>query len=236
MKKEIHKANTRGHANYDWLDTFYTFSFANYYDPARVNFGTLRVLNDDWVDGGKGFGKHPHDNMEIITIALEGELEHKDSMGDTFRIKKNDVQMMSAGIGIFHSEFNHHPTEPVRLLQIWVFPDKRNLKPKYDQKTFDPKERINKWQRIVSPTEPEAVKINQDAYFSLISMDKGFSTEYKLHSENNGAYLFILEGSVNVNETILQRRDGIGIRETSDIGLMGLESSEVLLMEIPMTA
>lgn len=236
MKKEIHLAHTRGHANYDWLDTFYTFSFANYYDPSRLNFGSLRVLNDDWVDGGKGFGKHPHDNMEIITIALEGELEHKDSIGNTFRIKKNDVQMMSAGTGIFHSEFNHHPTEPVRLLQIWVFPDKRNLTPEYDQKSFDPKERINKWQRIVSPSEPEAVKINQNAYFSLINMDKDFFIDYKLHSENNGAYLFILEGSVNVDKTILQRRDGIGIWESSDLLLKALEASEVLLMEIPMTA
>ncbi len=233
MKTTLHKANTRGHANYGWLDTYYTFSFANYYDAKRMNFGALRVLNDDCIDGGGGFGEHPHDNMEIVTIILEGELEHSDSMGNTFRIKKNDIQTMSAGTGIFHSEFNYSKTEPLRLLQIWVLPDKQGLTPTYNQKTFDPSKRINNWQRIVSPSEPNAVKINQNAYFSLIDMHKDFLTDYQLHSKYSGVYIFVLEGSVSANDTILNRRDGLGVEETNTIAFKALEASELLVIEIP---
>ena len=234
MKTIIHKADTRGHANYGWLDTHYTFSFANYYNPERVNSGTLRVINDDYIDGGQGFDRHPHDNMEIITIPLEGALEHADSMGNKFIVKENDIQIMSAGTGIFHSEYNGSPDKPVRLLQIWVFPEKKNITPRYDQKTYRHEDRKNKWQRIVSPNEPEATWINQDAYFSLIDLDENKEAHYELKSAKNGAYIFVIEGSLALDGIELDRRDGIGIWETSSISLKALKSSEVLLMEVPM--
>lgn len=234
MKTVFHKASSRGHADYGWLKTFYTFSFANYYDPARTRFGTLRVLNDDYVEGGQGFDMHPHDNMEIVTIVHEGELEHQDSMGNKFRILKNDVQIMSAGTGIFHSEINPLPDKAVRLLQIWVYPAKKNITPRYDQKTFDPEQRKNKWQRVVSPTEKEAVFINQDAYFSLLNLEKGHTADYQLKNPEHGVYLFLLEGSVQWNDTIMERRDGMGISEIKDLQLTALENSDLLLMEIPM--
>ena len=234
MKTIIHKADTRGHANYGWLDTHYTFSFANYYNPERVNFGALRVINDDYIAGGQGFDRHPHDNMEIITIPLEGALEHEDSMGNKFVVRKNDVQIMSAGTGIFHSEYNSLPDKPVRLFQIWVFPEKKNITPRYDQKTYRHEDRKNKWQRIVSPNEPEAVWINQDAYFSLIDMDENTEATYDFKSTKNGAYIFVIEGSLALDGTQLDRRDGMGVWDTSSITLKATKPSEVLLMEIPM--
>jgi redox-sensitive bicupin YhaK (pirin superfamily) len=234
MKTIIHKADTRGHANYDWLDTHYTFSFANYYNPERVNFGTLRVINDDYIAGGQGFDRHPHDNMEIVTIPLEGELQHVDSMGNKFSIRKNDIQIMSAGTGIFHSEYNGLPDKPVKLLQIWVFPEKRNISPRYDQKTYHHEDRKNKWQRIVSPTEKEAVWINQNAYFSLIDLDENRDATYDFKSTGNGAYIFVIEGSLALDGVQLDRRDGIGVWDTSSLTLKALKPSEVLLMEIPM--
>src|SRR5882672_1821866 len=162
MKTALHKANTRGHANHGWLDTNHTFSFAHYYDPSRIHFGALRVLNDDFVDGGKGFGTHPHDNMEIISIPLSGDLEHKDSTGTTAVIRENDIQIMSAGTGVQHSEYNKNPDKKVNFLQIWVFPKLRDIKPHYEQKAFKPEERVNKLQQIVSPTKgDEGVWINQ---------------------------------------------------------------------------
>jgi redox-sensitive bicupin YhaK (pirin superfamily) len=234
MKTIIHKANTRGHANYGWLDTNYTFSFANYYNPERVNFGALRVINDDRVDGGQGFDRHPHDNMEIITIPLEGALEHVDSMGNKFVVRKNDVQIMSAGTGIFHSEYNALPDKPVKLLQIWVFPEKRNITPRYDQKTYQHEDRKNKWQRIVSPTEKDAVWINQNAYFSLIDLDKDSEAHYDFQSPGNGAYIFVIEGGLALDGTQLEKRDGIGVWDTSSLSLKALKPSEVLVMEVPM--
>jgi quercetin 2,3-dioxygenase len=234
MKSIIHKADTRGHSNYGWLDTHYTFSFANYYNPERINFGTLRVLNDDLIEGGQGFGRHPHDNMEIITIPLEGELEHKDSMGYTGQIRKNEVQVMTAGTGIFHSEYNHLPDTTLNLLQIWVFPSEKNLEPRYDQKEFDPTMRLNQWQRVVSPNETGALQIHQEAYFSLITLESGKSIDYKIHNNNNGIYLFIIDGSVDLMGTHLERRDGIGIWDISSITLTSLDLLNALLMEIPM--
>jgi quercetin 2,3-dioxygenase len=234
MKTIIHKADTRGKANYGWLDTHYTFSFANYYDPERVHFGALRVLNDDWIQGGQGFGRHPHDNMEIITIPLEGEIEHKDSMGNTFSVKKNDVQIMSAGTGIFHSEYNKHPDDPLSLLQIWVLPDKKNIKPRYDQKTFDPDDRVNKWQLIVSPKDEEAVWINQNAYFSLLSANDELSTEYKLRNPENGIYFFVMNGALSIDGLQLEKRDGAGIWETPSVVINTEGKLDLLVMEIPM--
>jgi quercetin 2,3-dioxygenase len=236
MQTIIHKAKTRGHADYGWLKTNYTFSFANYYDPARVHFGALRVLNDDFIDAGMGFDRHPHDNMEIVTIPLEGRLEHKDSMGNTMQILSGDVQIMSAGTGIFHSEYNPDPDHPLRLLQIWVLPKQKNITPRYDQKTYAVAGRKNRWQRVVSPTESEAVWINQDAWFSLISLDKGKTAEYTFQNAGSGAYVFMMEGSADVSGTQLDRRDGGGFRDTASLSLTALENSEILLMEIPMKA
>lgn len=235
MKTIIHKSETRGHANYGWLDTHYTFSFANYYNPERVHFGALRVLNDDCIDGGQGFDKHPHDNMEIVTIILEGELEHKDSMGHTMQLKKNEVQVMTAGTGIFHSEYNRLPDTQLKLFQIWIFPSKHNLTPRYDQKVFDPNERKNKWQQIVGAVNNGSLMINQNAYLYLTSLDKGKSIDYNLKDKNNGIYLLVVEGQGKLDENLLERRDGIGIWETETIQFQAKENSELLLMEVPMT-
>lgn len=236
MNTVFHKADTRGHANHGWLDTSHTFSFAHYYDPARVNFGVLRVLNDDVVDGGKGFGTHPHDNMEIVSIPLKGDLEHKDSMGNTTVIRQNDVQIMSAGTGVYHSEYNKNPDQKVNFLQIWVFPKIRNIQPRYDQRTFKPEDRVNKLQNIVSPDsgQGEGVKINQDAWFHLGKFNKGFQTTYDVRRSSNGVYVFILEGEITVNDRKLARRDGLGSWDTQAISLKADTDAEVLLMDVPM--
>jgi quercetin 2,3-dioxygenase len=234
MQTILHKAGTRGHADYGWLKTNYTFSFANYYDPARVHFGALRVLNDDFIDAGMGFDRHPHDNMEIVTIPLEGKLEHKDSMGNTMQILSGDVQIMSAGTGIFHSEFNPDPDHPLRLLQIWVLPKLKNITPRYDQKTYAVADRKNRWQRVVSPTESDAVWINQDAWFSMISLEKGKTAGYEFQKAGSGAYVFIMEGSADVSGTLLDRRDGGGFSDTESLTLTARENADILLMEIPM--
>ena len=200
----IHKAATRGHADHGWLRTNHTFSFADYYNPERIHFGALRVLNDDYIAGGMGFGTHPHDNMEIITIPLEGDLEHKDSMGNGTVIKHGDVQVMSAGTGITHSEYNHNKTKPVQLLQIWVFPNKRNVTPRYDQITLDVNERRNKLQQILSPnSDDEGVWIHQDAWFHIGRFDQNFETTYTWKKQGNGVYVFVIKGDITVNGTAL---------------------------------
>lgn len=234
MKTILHKADTRGHANYGWLSTRYTFSFANYYDPNRISFGALRVLNDDYIEGGKGFGRHPHDNMEIVTIPLEGSLEHKDSMNHAQVLEKNEVQVMSAGTGIFHSEYNKSPYDSLQLLQIWILPEKTNVTPRYDQKWFDPAKRIDQWQRLVSPDEQDSLRLNQDAWFSRILLLQNSTTSYDLHSVQNGVYVFVIEGSIQINDITLNRRDGLGMWDTSEIMLKAFTTSDVLLMEIPM--
>ena len=230
----IHKANTRGLADHGWLKSHHTFSFANYYDPERVQFGTLRVLNDDRVAAGMGFGTHPHKNMEIISIPLEGDLEHKDSMGNTSVIRKNDIQIMSAGTGIQHSEYNRNKEMEVKFLQIWVLPKENNITPRYDQITYKPEDRINKFQRIVSPEEDGSVWINQDAYFSLGNLLKGFSTEYTINKKGNGVYAFILKGEVEINDQKLETRDGFGIWDVDTMKVKASTDAEILLMEVPM--
>lgn len=196
----LHKAATRGHANHGWLNSFHTFSFASYYEPERVHFGALRVLNDDTVEAGMGFDTHPHDNMEIISIPLEGDLEHKDSMGNTGVIRHGDIQVMSAGSGIFHSEYNHNKDQHVKFLQIWVLPDKKNATPRYDQITLNLADRHNSLQQILSPhVDDEGVWIHQQAWFHLAQFDKGFSTEYKLKTKDNGVYAFVLSGDLSIN-------------------------------------
>jgi redox-sensitive bicupin YhaK (pirin superfamily) len=236
MKTILHKAATRGHANHGWLDSWHTFSFAGYHDPERVHFGTLRVLNDDSVAAGMGFGKHPHQNMEIISIPLDGDLEHGDNMGNQTIIRQGDVQIMSAGTGVQHSEKNANSDKPVKFLQIWVFPDKENVQPRYDQKSFPRDARRNSLQTVVSPigSNGEGVHIQQDAWFSLGQLDKGQTLEYTLKDPAHGVYAFVLEGDVFVNEILLNRRDGLGI---SDIGSFTLKADspvEILLMEVPM--
>lgn len=235
MKTVLHKANTRGHANHGWLNTSHTFSFAHFHDPERMHFGVLRVLNDDFVDGGRGFGTHPHDNMEIISIPLSGDLEHKDSMGNTTVIKQNDVQIMSAGTGIQHSEYNKNKDQKVNFLQIWVFPKVRNITPRYGQITFKPEDRINKLQQIVSPVkEDEGVLINQDAWFHLGNLKSGFSTDYQIKQKGNGVYAFVIAGDVTINDQRLNKRDGFGIWDVDTLSVSAVTDAELLLMEVPM--
>ena len=236
MKTILHKADTRGHASHGgWLDSWHTFSFADYHDASRIHFGALRVLNDDSIAGGMGFGMHPHDNMEIITIPLEGQLEHKDSMGNSGTISKGEVQVMSAGTGIQHSEKNRNPDEIVKLLQIWVFPNKRNVKPRYDQKAFDLSAATNKLLTIVSPMgEKEGVNIHQDAWFSLGKLNPDHEFKYDLKKKENGIYIFVIEGEISVNGEKLNRRDALGITDTDTILIKANKDAEVLVMELPM--
>jgi hypothetical protein len=236
MKTQIHRAESRGHANHGWLDTHHTFSFANYFDPERIRFGLLRVLNDDIVDGGKGFGTHPHENMEIISIPLEGDLEHKDSMGTVGVIRKNDVQVMSAGTGVYHSEYNANPDKPVNFLQLWIFPKYKDIKPRYDQRTYDPADRENRIQTIVSPLESsdDSIKINQDAWMHRLRLDKGKEFSYDVRKPGNGVYLFVLEGELLVGDEVLKRRDGMGLQELDRFHFSASNDSELLIIEVPM--
>lgn len=236
MKTVLHKAATRGHANHGWLDSWHTFSFAGYHDPERMHFGALRVLNDDTVAPGMGFGKHPHDNMEIISIPLEGDLAHEDSMGNEAVISQGDVQAMSAGTGIVHSEKNKNGDRPVRFLQIWVFPKEKNVQPRYDQKTISSEEKHNQLLTVVSPigTADCGIQIHQDAWFSLGKLEQGKTLDYRLHKEGNGVYAFLLEGDVTINDIVLNRRDGLGIWEQNDLSITANSAAELLLMEVPM--
>ncbi|MDP1802587.1 MAG: pirin family protein [Bacteroidota bacterium] len=233
----LHKANTRGDADHGWLHSKHTFSFANYYNPERMHFGVLRVLNDDTVSGGMGFGTHPHDNMEIISIPLEGDLEHKDSMGNVAVIKNGDIQVMSAGTGIQHSEYNKNKDKTVKFLQIWVFPNKKNVTPRYDQITIKEEDRHNKLQQILSPNADDAgVWIHQNAWFHLGKFDKGISKEYALKAKGNGIYIFNLNGDLEVNGQLLNTRDGFGIWNVDKITLNAKADAEFLIMEVPMNA
>lgn len=235
MNTIVHKADSRGSANHGWLKSRHTFSFAGYYNPDRVRFGALRVLNDDEVAGGQGFGTHPHDNMEIVSIPLQGDLEHKDSTGRNEVIREGDVQIMSAGTGIRHSEFNHNKDEDVHFLQIWVFPKERDIEPKYGQKTFLPEDRMNKWQTVVSPTDEQALWINQDATFSLANLDAGSELEYQVKHPGNGVYLFVLNGELKAADEKLDTRDAIGITDTDSFKIKASSYAEVLAIEVPMT-
>ena len=233
----LHTSESRGDANHGWLHSKHTFSFANYYNPERMHFGVLRVLNDDTVAAGMGFGTHPHDNMEIISIPLEGDLEHKDSMGNVTVIKNGDIQVMSAGTGIQHSEYNKNKDQQVKFLQIWVFPNKKNVTPRYDQITLKLEDRHNKLQQIISPNEADAgVWIHQNAWFHLGKFDKGISTEYTIKGKGNGLYIFNLTGNLKVNDQVLNTRDGFGIWDIEKVTLNAESDTEFLIMEVPMTA
>lgn len=235
-KTVLHKANTRGHADHGWLNSYHTFSFAGYYDPERIHFGALRVLNDDTVAAGKGFGKHPHDNMEIISIPLEGDLEHADSMGNKTVIRKGDIQAMSAGTGVVHSEYNAAMDKPVKFLQIWVFPDRKNIQPQYSQVSPDPADRKNRLQQIVSPrsNDNEGVTVQQNAWFNMGDLEKGKQLSYSIKRKGNGVYVFVLKGEVTVEDQKLDARDGWGIWETDTISITAATDTEILLMDVPM--
>lgn len=231
----IHKANERGHADHGWLKAYHSFSFANWYHPEKVHFGVLRVLNDDTIAPGMGFGMHPHDNMEIITIPLEGDLAHKDSMGNEATIKFGDVQVMSAGTGVRHSEFNPNADQRTKLLQIWLFPNKQNVTPRYEQITLNTGDRHNRLQQILSPNEnDEGVWIHQDAWFHMGKFDEGVSAVYELKKAGNGVYVFVISGNVTVDDTLLETRDAAGIWNVQSISLKAESNAEFLIMDIPM--
>jgi redox-sensitive bicupin YhaK (pirin superfamily) len=236
MKTNLYKAETRGHADHGWLDTHHTFSFANYYNPERIHFGALRVLNDDIVQGGEGFGRHPHDNMEIISIPLKGSLRHGDSMGNGGVINAGDVQVMSAGTGVFHSEFNADKNEEVNFFQIWVFPNKKGVEPRYEQKQMDFLQHKNELCEIVTPEPTDhSLWIHQDAWFNIGSFDGGEEAEYTLKNPKNGVFAMVIQGGFDVAGTELDRRDGIGIWDAGKIKFKSLgDDSRILLIEVPM--
>jgi quercetin 2,3-dioxygenase len=235
MKTIIHKAADRGHANHGWLNAKHSFSFASYHDPSKVHFGLLRVLNDDIVAPGMGFGMHPHDNMEIVTIPLSGTLEHKDSMGNIGVIRPNEIQAMSAGSGLMHSEYNHSKTEEINLLQIWVFPKVRDIAPRYDQKVFSEADKKDQLKTIVAPVKADDVMwINQDAYFSLGKFESAKPIEYKIQHPGNGAYLFVIDGEAEIEGNKAGKRDAVGVWETDSIKLDVKAGAEILVIDVPM--
>lgn len=232
METLYHPASERGSVDHSWLKTYHSFSFADYYDPQMMGYETLRVINDDTILGGGGFGDHPHKNMEIITIPLSGALEHKDSMGNKGIITKGEVQVMSAGSGVIHSEFNASKTEPVKLLQIWVETNTINAKPRYDQKIFNFLK--NTWTQIINPKgEFDSLVILQDAYFSIVNLENTKRIKYSKNIDSNVIYLFIIKGEVKFAEQVLKSRDGFGLKGQNAIEIMAIEDSQVLLMEVP---
>jgi redox-sensitive bicupin YhaK (pirin superfamily) len=235
MKTIFHSSASRGHANHGWLKSHHSFSFANYYNPEKIHFGALRVLNDDIVAGGMGFGEHPHQNMEIISIPLEGDLEHKDSMGNITVIKHGEIQVMSAGTGVYHSEYNKSKSNAVKFLQIWVIPNKQNVTPRYDQITLNLKDRENKLQQILSPNKnDDGVWIHQDAWFHLGKFSAEKNCTYNFKKEGNGVYFFLLKGKAIVAGEELNERDAIGIWECNSFDFKSLSYCEILMMEVPM--
>jgi len=237
MQYIIHKSNSRGSADYGWLKTNYSFSFAEYMNPDRMGFGALRVLNDDIIAGGKGFGAHPHNNMEIITVALSGGLEHKDNMGNVSVSKAGDVQVMSAGSGVFHSEFNAHPDTDLTLLQIWVIPNKMNVLPRYEHRYFDIQSKVNTWHQIIKPidSQEEGIGIYQEAWFQRAMLERDKRLEYNLKNSQNSIYLFVISGQIIIGNNIeLKTRDAVGIGNIDEkISILANEKADILLMEIP---
>lgn len=229
-----HSSESRGLADHGWLKSRHTFSFANYYNPDRMGFGALRVINDDWVEAGMGFGTHSHQDMEIISIPLEGVLGHKDSEGNSHFIKKGEVQIMSAGTGIYHSEMNASSTDPVKFLQIWVLPKHKGVKPRYEQKTFELTDRMNKIATIVSPDGRNgSVTINQDAFFSLTDLENEKEVEYKKNLQGNGVYIFVLNGEISIEADRFKPRDGIAYPSFESLKITANKNSEILFMEVP---
>lgn len=237
MKIDLHPASSRGTADHGWLKTAYSFSFSSYYNPERIHFGALRVLNDDSVAAGMGFGKHPHDNMEIVTIPLKGALAHEDSTGTKGIVEVGDVQIMSAGSGLYHSEFNASQTESVELFQIWVLPKLKDISPRYDQRKYNPDEFKGQWKTIVAPlgTENDCLLVNQDTYFNLSELENETKLDYKFHGSDKGVFIMVIEGSIDVGNQTLAKRDAIAISETEMVSIVSKEAkTKVMLIEIPM--
>ena len=236
MKTVYHASASRGNANHGWLNANHSFSFAQYYNPERMNFGALRVLNDDTIAPGRGFGTHPHDNMEIITIPLEGDLEHKDSMGNVGAINEGEIQVMSAGTGVYHSEYNKNPDKPINLLQLWVMPKVQNVSPRYDQKSIRELKKNNAFYQVLSPNPgDDGMWIHQDAWFHLGDFDQATQTDYQIKKQGNGVYVFVIEGNITVGDQELQSRDALGVWETEQISFQTHANTKVLLVEVPMT-
>ena len=238
MKTIINRANDRGSANYGWLTAKYSFSFANYYNQSNTNFGALRVLNDDVIEGGMGFGKHPHDNMEIITIPLKGALKHKDSMSNEWiTLQAGEVQVMSAGAGLMHSEMNNSSEEILNLFQIWIIPNKHNVTPRYNQKKFESFERKKKLQPLVSSIDEEmdgTLKIHQDVKISRLDLDSNSSFNYTLKSKNHGVYVMVIGGEIKIDNEYLETRDAMGISDSKNFSVHATENTELLFIEVPM--
>lgn len=235
MEKIIHRAESRGYVDHGWLKSAHTFCFGSYFNPERVHFGALRVLNDDHVIGGKGFGTHPHDNMEIISIPLSGTLEHSDSLGNRGTIEPNEIQVMSAGTGVKHSEYNASEVDPVEFLQIWVLPNERDVTPRYDQIQIDPADRKNKLQQIVSPNPEDAgTWIHQKAWFHLADLEQGKEISYTLQNRKNGVYIFLLEGQLDILGEVLERRDALAVMDITEVSFIAREDASILLIEVPL--
>lgn len=235
MHTIYHPADSRGHADHGWLQAKHSFSFASWFNPERIQFGALRVLNDDIIQGGMGFGTHPHDNMEIITIPLRGDLEHKDSLGNTEVIHEGEIQVMSAGTGVHHSEYNKNPDKEINLLQLWIFPNKRNVEPRYDQIPIHSLHKKNEPFQILSPyPNDQGVWIHQNAWFHMLDIDEAESVYYDLKAEANGVYAFVIEGEVEIGEQLLQKRDALGITETATFEVTAHQDAQILLIEVPM--
>ena len=235
MKTILHKASDRGKADHGWLKPNFYFSFGQYRNPDKIHFGALRVLNDDFIAGGGAFPTHPHDNMEIVTIPFSGAIKHKDNTGGEGIIKAGDVQIMSAGTGVEHSEANGSATEPVTLFQIWLFPKVNNIQPRYGQKTFDVTERFNKWQYIVSPNAADnGLWINQDARFALTILETGREINYVNAFKGNGVFLVVIKGSVKIADVELGIKDALAISDTDSFTITASEDAELLAIEVPM--
>ena len=235
MQTIFHSADSRGSANHGWLNAKHSFSFASWFNPERIQFGALRVLNDDIIEGGMGFGTHPHDNMEIITIPLRGDLEHKDSMGNTEVIREGEIQVMSAGTGVYHSEYNKNADKEINLLQLWIFPNKRNVEPRYAQIPIDTLHKKNEPFQILSPNpDDQGVWIHQNAWFHMVDLDESEAVYYDLKAEGNGVYAFVIEGEAEIGEQLLEKRDALGITETATFEITAHQDAQILLIEVPM--
>lgn len=235
MKTIHHPSASRGTADHGWLKTAHTFSFAGYYNPERIHYGVLRVLNDDWIAGGTGFGKHPHDNMEIVTIPLNGALEHQDSMGNKEVLRIGEVQAMSAGTGVFHSEYNASATEPCSLLQIWIIPERRGVEPRYEQRFYDVDALAREWHAVVNPMgQGEAMPIHQQAWFSLTKIPAGASRNYCIKRAENGVYFFVIEGTAQIAGVDLAVRDGLGVSEVGEVSVTAASDCFILAMDVPL--
>jgi hypothetical protein len=234
MQKTIHRAQSRGVAKHGWLHSYHTFSFAQYYNPERMGFGKLRVLNDDVIEAAAGFDTHSHSNMEIISVPVSGELRHEDSMGNSYVIRENEVQVMSAGTGISHSEYNNSSSAPANFLQLWILPKQMNITPRYEQKRFGPELKRNQFLTVVAPDrDSESLWINQDAWLALADLESGYNSEYRLHNNKNGLYVFVIAGRIKIDNETLEKRDAIGITESGTIAIQALQPSQLLAIEVP---